>query len=108
MIDFHKVGVQLFGTMFTDINRKTLQLNTLHLILNNVFPDIGIIDQIANSYGKEKFDIAPYASAFHDQACSIFNIESASPFDWIQISPILVHEIGVVTPNIKESLQGKS
>ncbi|MEX1015056.1 MAG: hypothetical protein WDZ80_07935, partial [Candidatus Paceibacterota bacterium] len=101
-------GVQLFGTMFTDINRKTLQLNTLHLIFKNVFPDIGIIEQIANSYGKEKFEIAPYASTFHDQMCTIFNIESTSPIDWIQIPPILIHAIGVVTPNINESLQAKS
>ncbi|MDA7519826.1 hypothetical protein N8523_00940 [bacterium] len=80
---------QLYGTMFSDINRSTLPLGTLHLLFSRLFPDHGVIDSIASCAGGEKFDVASYASTYFDELSAAVGAGPPSPLDWLASTPIV-------------------
>jgi hypothetical protein len=104
MIDAHVMGTQLYATMFSDINRDTLPLDTLHLILPRVFPDHGIIDSVASCAGGEKFDVAPYASTYFNNLAETVGAPPPSPLDWFASTPVVGMAFQVAVEGIKNKL----
>jgi len=104
MVDAHVMGTQLYATMFSDINRSTFPLETLHLILPRIFPEHGTIDSVASCAGGDKFDIAAYASTYFNELSATVGARPPSPIDWFASTPVVGMAFQLAVEGIKTKL----